>query len=90
MREKLTEDAFLQAHIVKQTPIYCWLSSGTRLEGTLHACDTEAIFMMPLGAENEADLMMVMKIQISSLMPISAKHRAPRPTVLSTRGCSRA
>lgn len=44
-----------------------------RLQGTIVAFDQEAIFLMPPGSEDDADVMMVYKVQIASVSPDSAK-----------------
>lgn len=71
---QIAEDSFLQARVADRRPTYCWLGCGTRLQGIIVSFDEEAIFMRPTGGEDDADLMMIYKVQIASMMPVSAMN----------------
>lgn len=70
---KFTEDFYLKARVADRRPISCYLGNGTRLQGTIVGFDQEAIFMKPVGSEDDGDVMMVYKVQVASVSPDSAK-----------------
>jgi RNA chaperone Hfq len=75
----MTEDAFLNARILDQRPIFCWLSNGIRIQGIIQSNDLEAIFVRSTESEHAAGLMMIFKRQISSIMPISTRRVSRNP-----------
>ncbi len=81
--KKLTEDTYLQALATGKNTVSIWLCNGVRLEGKLHSSDIEAVFLEPHGGYGEG-LMLVMKAQISSIMPTS--KRPNRSTVCNFDG----
>ncbi|HZT04964.1 MAG TPA: RNA chaperone Hfq [Steroidobacteraceae bacterium] len=72
-KPKLNEDFFLKARVADRRTVSCFLGSGTRLQGTIVAFDQEAIFMRPIGSEDDADIMMIYKLQVASVTPDPAK-----------------
>lgn len=69
----ITEDGFLADRLADHRPVHCWLANGVKLQGTILGFDAEAIFMKPHGANSDSDAMMVFKMQIASIAPVSAK-----------------
>jgi sRNA-binding regulator protein Hfq len=53
-RTMMTEDTYLNARILDQMPIFCWLSNGIRIQGVIEANDLEAIFVRSTDAEGRA------------------------------------
>jgi sRNA-binding regulator protein Hfq len=80
----MTEDAFLTARVTEQRPVNCWLASGIKLEGTILAFDTDAIFMRLHSAEDDTDVMMVFKLQVASIAPVPQRDSARLPDGLLT------
>lgn len=73
-KPKLNEDSYLKARVADRRAVSCFLGSGTRLQGTIVAFDEEAIFMRPVGSQDDADIMMIYKLQVASVTPDSAKR----------------
>lgn len=89
--QKLSEDCFLKARIADRRPVNCFLGSGTRLQGTIVAFDQEAIFMRPLEPEDDADVMMVYKLQVASVtMESTRKTWRPRSPSVKELSADRA
>jgi sRNA-binding regulator protein Hfq len=71
--EELTEKSYIQVCIEHQTPVYCWLANGVRLAGTIYAQDSDAVFLKSLEAQSTSEGMLAFKMQITSIVPISAR-----------------
>jgi sRNA-binding regulator protein Hfq len=71
MTERITEDGFIQSHIDGRTPIFCFLASSIRLEGTIVANDLHALLMAPKDASGDKDLILIFKEQIATIVPVS-------------------
>lgn len=93
-KPKLTEDSFLKARVADRRPVSCYLASGACLQGVIVSFDqeAEAIFMRSVEADDDADVIMIYKFQILSVVPDSAKISAKngrRPRSPSVRESSR-
>jgi sRNA-binding regulator protein Hfq len=65
----MTEDEFLSALVADCHPVYCWLASGIKLEGTILGFDSEAIFMRPHTANDDLDAMMIFNAGFRAMDP---------------------
>ena len=87
--KKMTEDEFLQARIIDQAPVFCFLANGVRIQGTIVANDLHALFIKPPEAEDAADVLLVMKQQISTITPISSRWYVGRNPLHNGSGVPR-
>jgi sRNA-binding regulator protein Hfq len=87
--KKMTEVEFLQARITDQEPVFCFLANGVRIQGTIVANDLHALFIKPPEAEDAADVLMVMKQQISTITPISSRWYVGRNPLQNGNGVPR-
>ena len=85
-RTTMNEDTFLHARIMDQKPVFCFLANGVRIQGTILANDLHAIFIKPPEAEDSADVLMVMKQQISTVTPISSRRFVGRNPLDNVNG----
>jgi sRNA-binding regulator protein Hfq len=87
--KKMTEDEFLQTRIMDQEPVFCFLANGVRIQGTIVANDLHALFIKPPEAEDAADVLLVMKQQISTITPISSRWYVDRNPLHNGNGSPR-
>lgn len=72
----MTEDGFLAARVAEGHPVYCWLASGVKLEGTILAFDADTISMRPHASNGDEDVMLIFKMQIASIVPAPKKRNS--------------